>query len=115
MNPGQINNTNISDKEISFMANVGPLGFQTYFVSILTSTGQTSISTKQETRIDVSTKSITNERIRLDFDDLGYLSTLHDLSTGQNYSIRQEFFYYHGHNVFWITTSFATKHQLIDA
>jgi hypothetical protein len=33
-NPGQINNPNIATYEVAFAANVRPLGFQTYFVTL---------------------------------------------------------------------------------
>uniref|UniRef100_A0A914BUC2 Alpha-mannosidase n=1 Tax=Acrobeloides nanus TaxID=290746 RepID=A0A914BUC2_9BILA len=59
INPGQINNTDISVNEICFVANVGPLGFQTYFLSLPT---KTEFSKKDDKNVKdgTNTKSISN-------------------------------------------------------
>uniref|UniRef100_A0A914E6I4 Alpha-mannosidase n=1 Tax=Acrobeloides nanus TaxID=290746 RepID=A0A914E6I4_9BILA len=110
-NPGQLNNSNISPYEIGFMARVSPLGFRTYFVEITLPTNyirskrdenevnlKTKIMEEDQENLYIPTRSISNENIQLDFDDQGLLSTFHDLTSGLNYSLKQEFLYYHGYN-----------------
>uniref|UniRef100_A0A914DJT6 Glycoside hydrolase family 38 central domain-containing protein n=1 Tax=Acrobeloides nanus TaxID=290746 RepID=A0A914DJT6_9BILA len=96
-NSGQLDNPNMSTKEIWFLASAGPLGFQTYYVT-LPSVAKGSTYERYSKNLDASTNSISNGLIQLDFDSQGRLSTFHDLKTGKNYPLTQEFAYYHGHN-----------------
>uniref|UniRef100_A0A915D834 Alpha-mannosidase n=1 Tax=Ditylenchus dipsaci TaxID=166011 RepID=A0A915D834_9BILA len=43
-----------------------------------------------------TSSAISNNLIQLNFDDNGYLASMHDLSSNKVYSLRQQFFYYKG-------------------
>uniref|UniRef100_A0A914DNG2 Glycosyl hydrolase family 38 C-terminal domain-containing protein n=1 Tax=Acrobeloides nanus TaxID=290746 RepID=A0A914DNG2_9BILA len=79
--------------EACFMANIDPLGYQTYFISLTT-----SYFNLFKNKLKESQNSISNGLIKLVFDSEGYLAGYHDLTNGKAYSLKQEFFYYRGYS-----------------
>uniref|UniRef100_A0A914D6E4 Uncharacterized protein n=1 Tax=Acrobeloides nanus TaxID=290746 RepID=A0A914D6E4_9BILA len=77
------------------MANVKPLGFQTYFLNLQQQNKEKSKDFEGTNQLN--TNQISNGLIQLSFDSQGYLSSLTDLSTNKSYPIKQEFLYYIGY------------------
>uniref|UniRef100_A0A914C398 Glycoside hydrolase family 38 central domain-containing protein n=1 Tax=Acrobeloides nanus TaxID=290746 RepID=A0A914C398_9BILA len=110
-NTGQINNMNMASKEVVFMADVKPLGFKTYFVSV--SSGNNVKNVVKE-KVDLANNSISNGLIQLDFDSQGLLSTYHDLITNKTFPLKQEILYYHGYNDSFDRNGNPVSYQIMD-
>jgi lysosomal alpha-mannosidase len=103
--PTQIQSPTIAKFQLWFSATIGPLGFKSYFVD---TNGNTRKALKKRVKLPVEDKSksklasneatISNQFLKISFDENGQLYQLQDLQSPQQdiYNISQSFLWYKG-------------------
>uniref|UniRef100_A0A914CYV3 alpha-mannosidase n=1 Tax=Acrobeloides nanus TaxID=290746 RepID=A0A914CYV3_9BILA len=103
--PTQLQSPTVAPFQLWFSATIGPLGFKSYFVD---TNGNTRKALKKRVKLPIEDKSksklasneatISNQFIKISFDEYGQLYQLQDLQSLQQdiYNISQSFLWYQG-------------------
>ncbi|XP_059158646.1 lysosomal alpha-mannosidase-like isoform X2 [Physella acuta] len=85
--------------ELVFLAQLTPLGYVTYFVKAATLSRSLKFETENEkhkAEVPPNDNSIEGKYLRVTFDDMGYLHSITNLTSGVTVPLLQNFLYYQG-------------------